>query len=119
LWVAGSNAGDPDLTSIYSDEYRQALRLLVLARKQAGITQQRLAVALDRPQSFVSKFELGERRLDIGEFLRITRLLGIDPCALLQQMEKQMPAAAMIKRRKRGRKEKARRGARDQLTYRG
>jgi transcriptional regulator with XRE-family HTH domain len=73
------------VTSIYPDEYRRALALLVEARKASGMTQQQLAEALGRPQSFVSKFENGERRLDVAEFLNISRLVGADPCALLEK----------------------------------
>lgn len=75
------------MSSIYSDEYRRALLLLVAARRRAGVTQQELARRLERPQSFVSKYERGERRLDIVEFLRITRLVGAEPYDLLRQVE--------------------------------
>ena len=75
------------LTSIYSDDYRRLLDLLVAARKRAGVTQERLAEMLGRPQSFVSKFERGERRLDVIEFLRVVRLLGADPYKLLRKVE--------------------------------
>ncbi|KFC97606.1 DNA-binding protein [Leminorella grimontii ATCC 33999 = DSM 5078] len=53
---------------------------------QKGITQERLAQALKRPQSFVAKVESGERRLDVIEFAYIARLLGIDPALLLQKI---------------------------------
>ena len=42
------------------------------------MTQTMLATKLHKPQSFVSKFENAERRLDVLEFLRICRLLGVD-----------------------------------------
>ena len=44
------------LTSLFTDEYRLAVDLLIGARKRAGITQQQLAAKLGRPQSFVSKY---------------------------------------------------------------
>jgi transcriptional regulator with XRE-family HTH domain len=75
------------LSSIFSDEYRRALKLLVQVRKRAGVTQQQLAKKLARPQSFVSKYERGERRLDVVEFLRISRLLDADPVALLREID--------------------------------
>ncbi len=54
-----------------------ALRtLLVQARQKAGLTQADLAGRLRRPQSFVSKVEAGERRLDFVEFLEVTQALG-------------------------------------------
>jgi transcriptional regulator with XRE-family HTH domain len=75
------------LKSIYAEDYQRLLNLLVQARKQANLTQQKLAEALGRPQSFVSKFESGERRIDIVEFLTISRVIGVDPHALIRQVE--------------------------------
>lgn len=74
------------MTSIYSVEYRRAIDLLVQARKDAGVTQQDLAKALARPQSFVSKFENGDRRLDVVEYIQICRLVGADPITLLKAL---------------------------------
>jgi hypothetical protein len=78
----------PGLSSIYSNEYRQLLRLLVAARRQAGLSQKQLAGMLGRPQSFVSKFERAERRLDVIEFLRVSRFLRADPYRMLKQVER-------------------------------
>lgn len=64
-----------------------ALRLaLVTARKDAGLTQAGLAARLGRPQSFVSKYEAGERRLDVVEFIAVARGMHQDPHRLLQQV---------------------------------
>jgi transcriptional regulator with XRE-family HTH domain len=79
------------LKSIYGQEYRHLLSLLVQVRKDAGITQQELAGKLGRPQSFVSKFERGERRIDVVEFLAISRAIGADPHALIRQIERLPP----------------------------
>ena len=49
------------------------------ARNTAGITQAQLARALRKPQSFVSNYERGQRRLDILELLRIVDALKADP----------------------------------------
>ncbi|HZL58909.1 MAG TPA: helix-turn-helix transcriptional regulator [Stellaceae bacterium] len=48
-------------------------------RQRAGVTQQELAKRLGKPQSFVSSYENGQRRIDLLEFLRITDALGVDP----------------------------------------
>jgi transcriptional regulator with XRE-family HTH domain len=53
------------------------------ARKAAGLTQHALALRLKRPQSFVAKYEGGERRLDVVEFITIARALDADPLKLL------------------------------------
>lgn len=65
--------------SVFTARYDQFRHLLIEARKYAGVTQVELASRLSRPQSFVSKFERGERRLDVIEFLDIAEALGIDP----------------------------------------
>jgi transcriptional regulator with XRE-family HTH domain len=46
---------------------------------------------LKRPQSYVSKFERGERRLDVVEFLDVAKALRIDPLDLLRQLMQKRP----------------------------
>jgi len=75
------------LKSIYESAYRALLVALVEAREEAGLTQQQLADKLGRPQSFVSKVENGDRRLDVIEFLELCRLLGADAAELLKRIE--------------------------------
>ena len=53
-------------------------QILVDARKAAGLTQQELADKLGRHQSFVAKYEVGERYLDAIEFVTVARVLGLD-----------------------------------------
>jgi transcriptional regulator with XRE-family HTH domain len=67
------------------------LKILVDKRKSAKITQQQLALRLGKPQSYVSKLEGAERRMDIVEFLSITSALGVDPCAILRKLAKANP----------------------------
>lgn len=63
------------------------IELLVQARKDAGITQVELGKRLGRRQTFVSKFELGERRLDVAEFVAASRAIGADPHAIIRLAE--------------------------------
>ncbi|MBI3894335.1 MAG: helix-turn-helix transcriptional regulator [Acidobacteria bacterium] len=56
------------------------------ARKDSGMTQEELARRLKRPQSFVSKYENGERRLDIIEFLHVAKAIGVDAVGLLHEI---------------------------------
>lgn len=70
--------------SLGSDEYARLIDLLVAARHKAGIRQQALASKLKRPQSFVAKYEGGERRLDVVEFVAIAEALGMDPVKLFK-----------------------------------
>ncbi|UQS26874.1 helix-turn-helix domain-containing protein [Amycolatopsis thermalba] len=62
--------------SIYSAEYQQLCRLLRELRQEAGLTQVQLAERLGVPQSFVSKYETGERRLDVVELRHIVESIG-------------------------------------------
>lgn len=67
------------MTSLFSDEYRFAIGLLIEARQAAGMTQQQLAAKVGRPQSFVSKYGRGERRLDVVEFIHVALSVGANP----------------------------------------
>ena len=69
--------------STHTRQYRDFLDGLIQARKDAGLTQQQVADKLDRPQSFVAKYENGERRLDVVEFLEIANLLDADPHGII------------------------------------
>ena len=52
--------------------------MLVETRTKAGLSQEALAKRLGRPQSYVSKFERGERRLDVIEFFEVMSALKAD-----------------------------------------
>jgi transcriptional regulator with XRE-family HTH domain len=52
---------------------------LAAARSRAAVTQAQLARILRKPQSFVSNYERGQRRLDVLELLRIVDALRADP----------------------------------------
>ena len=60
--------------------------LLAERRSAAGLTQAELAARLGRPQSFVSKYETGERRLDVVEFLEVAEALAADPAGLVAEL---------------------------------
>lgn len=53
--------------ALHTKRYRAFLARLRQAREDAGLTQQEVADALDRPQTWVSKCEIGERRVDFVE----------------------------------------------------
>ena len=72
--------------SIFSEKQERLCALLVEARNRAGFTQAELASKLQRPQSYVSKYESGERRLDVIEFIEITRVLGIPADSFLKKL---------------------------------
>jgi len=58
----------------YVRHYRLFLELLKQARKESGLTQAEVARKLSRPQSFISKFESGERRLDFVELQYLAKI---------------------------------------------
>jgi transcriptional regulator with XRE-family HTH domain len=67
------------------DEQAKLREQFIEARRSAGLTQVGLADRLGRPQSFVSKYERGERKLDVIDFCEVCRALGIDPVAFLRR----------------------------------
>jgi transcriptional regulator with XRE-family HTH domain len=70
--------------SLNSPGYARFVAMLVAVRKHARIRQQPLAKKLGRPQSFIAKYEGGERRIDVIEFIEIARALGADPVKLFR-----------------------------------
>ena len=72
--------------SVFSAKYETFRKELVAAREAAGLTQTQLAAKLFRPQSFVSKYERGERRLDVIECLEVSEALGIDPVQFIKKI---------------------------------
>ena len=72
--------------SIRSQQQERLVALLRQARKQAGLTQDELAERVGAYKTFVSKYERGERRLDVVEFLAVTDALGLEPCDLLTDL---------------------------------
>ncbi len=73
--------------SLYERRQAAFAELLKGARKEAGLTQVELAKKLRRPQSYVSKYERGDHRLGVIEFLEIARVIGFDPHELLRELE--------------------------------
>jgi len=73
--------------SIYSSRYERLRTLLIAARQRKGLTQIEVATRLARPQSFVSKYERGERRLDVIEFLDVSDALGADANVLITAIQ--------------------------------
>ncbi|MBB5708420.1 helix-turn-helix domain-containing protein [Sphingopyxis panaciterrulae] len=51
---------------------------LVRERKDQGLSQEAVAARLGKPQQYVSRYEVGERRLDMVEFLDAAKALNVD-----------------------------------------
>ena len=75
--------------SIYSAEYQRLCSLLRQLRHEAGLTQVQVATRLGVPQSFVSKYESGERRLDVVELGHVAGVLGVSLRDVLDRLDGQ------------------------------
>ncbi len=64
----------------------ELLGRLIKAREAKGLKQVELGQLLGRPQSFVSNYECGQRRLDVIEFIEIAKALGLDPVAVVREL---------------------------------
>lgn len=88
LWQLCSRL-EPVTKSVHTKNYARFLELLIKARKDASVTQDEVAERLSRPQSFVSKYENGERRVDVIEFLEIAQAIGFDPVGFIRKILRQ------------------------------
>jgi transcriptional regulator with XRE-family HTH domain len=69
-----------------ASRYELFQRALADARQERGLTQSEVAARLRKPQSFVSKYESGERRLDVIEFLEVCDAISISPSSILKKI---------------------------------
>jgi transcriptional regulator with XRE-family HTH domain len=72
--------------SIHTNRQERLRALLKVARKMAGLTQDELAERMGAYKTFVSKYERGERQLDVIEFIAVAEALKLDPRALIDQV---------------------------------
>ena len=70
-----------------SSRYALLQNALVEARQDKGLTQLEVAARLSKPQSYVSKYESGERRLDVIEFLEVCEALSVSPHSILRKLQ--------------------------------
>ena len=76
----------PPKKQIHTERHRAFRALLVAERKARGLTQTEIARRLGKPPSYVAKYELGERRLDVLEYLDLSEAIGFDASALLEKL---------------------------------
>lgn len=73
--------------SVYTRKYKRLIEYLREARIAADLTQADVAKALKRPQSFVSKCESGERRIDVVELLELCKIYDLAPEKVLKAVQ--------------------------------
>jgi transcriptional regulator with XRE-family HTH domain len=76
--------------NIRRDQQKKLLVLLRGIRVNAGLTQSELASRLSRDQTFVSKYESGERRLDLLELREVCRAIGTDFVTFIRKLDKEL-----------------------------
>jgi transcriptional regulator with XRE-family HTH domain len=62
------------------------MTVLAEVRTKAGVTQRELARRLDRAHSYVSRIEMGDRRLDVPEMIEWCEVLGADPVDVMKRV---------------------------------
>jgi len=78
--------GASPLKALRSRRHRTLCATLVTARKAAGLSQHELAKRLKTSQTVIARIEIGERRIDVIEFIDLARALRIDPREVLSQL---------------------------------
>ena len=86
--------------STHNPDYQLLLTVLKAARKRAGVSQVELAERLENTQTFVSKCERGERRIDAVELVEFAEALGVPPLGLLGEYLEQRAARLRPKSKK-------------------
>lgn len=69
-------------------QYAIFLHLLKQKRLTSGLTQKEIAMRLGKPQSFISKYESGLRRIDVLEYMNICKAISIDPLIFMDEMKR-------------------------------
>jgi transcriptional regulator with XRE-family HTH domain len=73
--------------TLQSAKHKALIELLVAKREAVGLTQAEMAKRLGEYQSFVARLESGQRRVDIVEYLTISKVLNFDPLKALAKID--------------------------------
>lgn len=93
------------MKTIHTLEYKKLLAWLRNGREEKGLTMRTVGQALKISHSWVGKVEIGERRLDVVEYVKLCRVLEINPHEGMSMLEKSIrptgkPAAKLTKKGK-------------------
>jgi transcriptional regulator with XRE-family HTH domain len=83
-------------SNLSSEAYVAFVDALVAIRQEQDISQQQLADRLGKLQSFISKNERRQRRIDVVEFIAIAEALGLDAPDLLRRIRRHLPGAIVV-----------------------
>lgn len=90
IWVLVGSlpfaSGGSMTSTLHDSDYRTFVLRLIALRKAAGLTQAELAARVAKPQSYISKTERFERRIDPAEFRAIVTALGHDPTSVFAEI---------------------------------
>lgn len=75
------------LKTLGSKQHKALISILISKREATGLTQTQLADALGRYQSFIARLESGHRRVDVIEFLELSRILGFEAAPVIHTLE--------------------------------
>lgn len=78
--------GQRTTPGLRDDRYREMIGRLKARRLELGMTQEALGKFLGIHRQFVSRVELGERRLDVVEFVDFAHALQLDPTKLIEEI---------------------------------
>jgi transcriptional regulator with XRE-family HTH domain len=81
---------------LHNAQYRKLLDILRAAREERGFTQQELAAALGEDQSYVSKCELGIRRLDVIELRDWICAMGLSFRTFTKRLDSELERASAV-----------------------
>ena len=76
------------MDTIRTKRHAALVEALIDARQAAGIRQAELARMVGKTQTFVARFESGERRIDLVEAAALCEIYGVDPCKLFRSILK-------------------------------
>ncbi len=82
--------------SIFDGAHAQLIEILLAARRRSGLTQAEVAAKVGKDQTFISLIERSQRRVDVLEFIALTRAMGEDPQRLFAEVVATVPVSFKI-----------------------
>lgn len=76
------------MKTIYNHDYQKLIQSLIALRKTQRLTQAQIAEQLGKPQSYIAKIEVCERKLDILEFVALCHCLNTKASDIIKIIEK-------------------------------